>query len=157
MCTKNEITYTYDGNGNQTSRSDGTDKSVFTYDGSGALTRAVVKNGTETDTETYAYDWQGNRILKKTGSEEIHYVLDTNNWISHVIAETDASGQLTAHYTRGDDMLISQEQDGADAYYIYDGHGSVRMLADENSEITDRYDYDAYGVLTAKTGTAVNP
>ncbi|WP_394917857.1 RHS repeat-associated core domain-containing protein [uncultured Robinsoniella sp.] len=157
MCTKNYITYTYDGNGNQTSRSDGTDKSVFTYDGSGALTRAVVKNGTGTDTETYAYDWQGNRILKKTGSEEIHYVLDTSNWISYVIAETDASGQLTTHYTRGDDMLISQEQNSADAYYIYDGHGSVRMLADENSEISDRYDHDAYGVLTAKTGTTVNP
>lgn len=157
LLTENDITYTYDGNGNQTGRSEGTDQSVFTYDGSGALTRAVVKNGTGTDTETYAYDWQGNRILKKTGSQEIHYVLDTNNWIAHVIAETDASGQLKALYTRGDDMLISQERDGTDTYYIYDGHGSVRMLTDENSEVTDRYDYDAYGVLTEKTGTTINP
>lgn len=54
-------------------------------------------------------------------------------------------------------MLISQERDGTDAYYIYDGHGSVRMLADENSEVIDRYDYDAYGVLTGTTGTTVNP
>lgn len=157
LLQENDILYTYDENGNQTGRTDGNDQTVFTYDSSGKLTRVVIQNGTGTTTETYAYDWQGNRILKKTGSEEIHYIHDTNNWIAHVIAETDASGQLIAHYTRGDDTLISQERNGTETYYIYDGHGSVRMLADENSEITDRYDYDAYGELTAKTGTTVNP
>lgn len=157
LLQENDILYTYDENGNQTDRTDGNDQTVFTYDNSGKLTRVVIQNGTGTTTETYAYDWQGNRILKKTGSEEIHYIHDTNNWISHVIAETDASGQLIAHYTRGDDMLISQERNGTETYYIYDGHGSVRMLADENNDITDRYDYDAFGVLTAKTGTTVNP
>lgn len=157
LLQENDILYTYDENGNQIGRTDGNDQTVFTYDSSGKLTRVVIQNGTGTTTETYAYDWQGNRILKKTGSEEIHYIHDTNNWISHVIAETDASGQLIAHYTRGDDMLISQERNGTETYYIYDGHGSVRMLADENNDITDRYDYDAFGVLTAKTGTTVNP
>lgn len=42
---------------------------------------------------------------QKRGTLHSHYLLDTNNWIAHVIAETDASGQLTAHYSRGDDML----------------------------------------------------
>lgn len=157
LLQENDILYTYDENGNQTGRTDGNDQTVFTYDSSGKLTRVVIQNGTGTTTETYAYDWQGNRILKKTGSEEIHYIHDTNNWIAHVIAETDASGQLIAHYTRGDDTLISQERNGTETYYIYDGHGSVRMLADENNDITDRYDYDAFGVLTTKTGTTVNP
>lgn len=157
LLQENDILYTYDENGNQTGRTDGNDKTFFTYDSSGKLTRVVIQNGTGTTTETYAYDWQGNRILKKTGSEEIHYIHDTNNWIAHVIAETDASGQLIAHYTRGDDTLISQERNGTETYYIYDGHGSVRMLADENNDITDRYDYDAFGVLTTKTGTTVNP
>ena len=39
-------------------------------------------------------------------------------------------------YTRGDE-LISQERGEKVSYYLYDGHGSVRQLADETGKITD--------------------
>jgi RHS repeat-associated protein len=43
-------------------------------------------------------------------------------------------------------------------YYGYDGQGSVRLLTDGTAAapITDTYDYDAYGVLLAQTGTTQN-
>ncbi|MGH7603536.1 MAG: RHS repeat-associated core domain-containing protein, partial [Gemmatimonadaceae bacterium] len=31
--------------------------------------------------------------------------------------------------------------------YVYDGHGSVRALTDPNGNVTDTYDYDAFGNL----------
>ena len=82
-------------------------------------------------------------------------MLDTNSSLTQVLAELNADGTEKAYYTRGTD-LISQERDGKISYYLYDGHGSVRQLADENGSVTDTYDYDAFGNLTNSTGNTVN-
>ena len=59
------------------------------------------------------------------------------------------------YYTRGDE-LISQECDGKKSYYVYDGHGSVRALADESGKVTDTYVYDAFGNLISSVGNTRN-
>lgn len=59
------------------------------------------------------------------------------------------------YYTRGDE-LISQERDGKKSYYVYDGHGSVRALADESGKVTDKYVYDAFGNLISSVGSTKN-
>ena len=59
------------------------------------------------------------------------------------------------YYTRGDE-LISQECDGKKSYYVYDGHGSVRALADESGKVTDTYVYDAFGNLISSVGSTKN-
>ncbi|MBL4827248.1 MAG: hypothetical protein JKY66_05980 [Spongiibacteraceae bacterium] len=41
-------------------------------------------------------------------------------------------------------------------YYQYDGLGSTRSLSDENGNITDRYDYEAFGEVLNQTGTTKN-
>jgi RHS repeat-associated protein len=41
-------------------------------------------------------------------------------------------------------------------YFVYDGGGSVRALADESGVIADRYTYDAFCVLLAHQGTSDN-
>jgi RHS repeat-associated protein len=38
----------------------------------------------------------------------------------------------------------------------YDGHNNVRYLTDVNGNVTDTYDYDAFGNLTAASGDTVN-
>src|SRR5579885_2908853 len=43
------------------------------------------------------------------------------------------------------------------SYYLYDGHGSVRALADTSGNVTDTYDYDAFGNLIHSTFTSVPP
>ena len=48
------------------------------------------------------------------------------------------------------------ERNGETWYYIYDGHGSVRHLADSNGSLTDSYTYDAYGTLLEKEGITEN-
>ena len=72
-----------------------------------------------------------------------------------VVAETDRNGEETVYYTRGDELL-SMERDGEAWYYLYDGHGSVRILTNEAGRITDRYRYDAYGNLLEKEGDSKN-
>lgn len=42
------------------------------------------------------------------------------------------------------------------SFYNYDGHGSVRNLTNSNAQITDTYDYDAFGNLIAQTGNTSN-
>ena len=42
------------------------------------------------------------------------------------------------------------------SYYVYDGHGSVRALTDGSGNVTDTYDYDAFGNVTHQTGATPN-
>ena len=71
------------------------------------------------------------------------------------MAETDKDGRETANYTRGDELL-SVEKGGKIWYYLYDGHGRIRLLTSEAGRITDRYAYDAYGNLLQKEGNTEN-
>ena len=150
------IIYTYDGAGNRTGKVDGSETATYVYDGSNRLIRATVQEGQNVTIEEYGYDWQGNRTKKVTEGDTVNYLVMTNNWISHVVAETGSTGNLLAYYTRGGDQLISQTRGSETSFYLYDGHGSVRMLADSSGTVTDTYTYDAYGVMTAKTGQTEN-
>ena len=58
-------------------------------------------------------------------------------------------------------MCISLEastENGAreERYFIYDGHGSTRLLTNENGAVTDRYSYDGYGNLLERKGNTEN-
>ena len=72
-----------------------------------------------------------------------------------MLAELDYDNAEKCFYTRGDE-LISQERDGKKSYYVYDGHGSVRALADESGKVTDKYVYDAFGNLISSVGSTKN-
>jgi RHS repeat-associated protein len=117
-------------------------------------TRVVVDDG-KTITETYIYDYAGRRISKNTDGKIVNYLVDTSGMLSHVLAEYDNDDNLIVYYTRGAD-LISLEREGKKHYYLYDGHNSVRMLLDEEGNLTDTYIYDAFGNLLDRTGTTEN-
>ena len=63
--------------------------------------------------------------------------------------------QPIATYTYGDD-LISYHQGTGSQYYLYDALGSTRALTNENGQITDSYNYDAFGANTEHQGTSNN-
>ncbi|MBL8195748.1 MAG: RHS repeat-associated core domain-containing protein [Blastocatellia bacterium] len=89
------------------------------------------------------------------------YLTDTNNvtGLPQVVEELQ-NGQVVRQYSYGADGLISMRQlinnEWVVSFFIKDGHGSVRMLTDVNGNITDTYDYDAFGNLVAKTGNTPN-
>ncbi|MGN0682351.1 MAG: RHS repeat-associated core domain-containing protein [Oscillospiraceae bacterium] len=96
-----------------------------------------------------------NRIAKIDELSTTYYLVDTNGALSQVLAEYDENGSLTTYYTRGEE-LISQERNGVKSYYLYDGFDSVRMLTDDEGNVTDTYTFDAFGNLTESTGDTEN-
>lgn len=106
--------------------------------------------------ESYTYDYAGNRTSKTVNENDtVYYVNDTSGSLTMVAAETDKDGKETTYYTRGDELL-SMERDGEIWYYLYDGHGSTRILTNEAGRITDHYSYDAWGSLLEKEGDTEN-
>ena len=118
----------------------------------------MKKSGTAGN-ETYRYDAEGVRRSKTTvrGDErnEIFFVSDTSNELSQTLAETDEKGNILATYSWGD-TLLSQTREAKTSTYLYDGHGNVRGLLDDEGKLTDTYAYNAYGELTEKTGETEN-
>src|SRR5262249_45376766 len=76
----------------------------------------------------------------------------------NVIEEVDGSGSLIAHYTQSMsiDELLAETRSGSSAYYEQDGLGSVTSLTDSTGAILASYTYDAFGNMTASTGSFVN-
>jgi len=111
------------------------------------------------------YDGDGNRVQKTVtdafGTRTTRYLVDQNNLTgySQVLEELDASNNVTVAFTVGLDV-ISQTRftptNEVTHYFGYDGHGNTRFLTDTNGVITDRWDYDAYGNIIARSGSTFN-
>ncbi|MDP0499535.1 MAG: hypothetical protein Q7P63_05480 [Verrucomicrobiota bacterium JB022] len=122
----------YDFNGNTTLSPAGTD----VYDYRNKLIRRTTGSGEVIDV---SYDDYGDRFAKTVGDATTYYLVDRNNLTgySQVLEELveDFTGSLTVEkvYAFGHD-LISQTQLRSNAwetsYYLYDGLGTVRALAD---------------------------
>ncbi len=143
-------TYEYDLNGNLIRVIGSAQSALYEYNSENKLVKATVQNGVLVTEETYTYDYSGNRTSKTTHrsdgvTEYVKYIND-NSSLTNVLAEIGSEGSVQAYYTIGAD-LISQERDGNVSVYLYDGHGSVVGLANENGKVTDTYAYDAFGNL----------
>jgi len=55
------------------------------------------------------------------------------------------------------DPLVFSSVGGYRRHYLYDGLGSTRQLLNDSQTVTDTYSYEAFGNLTASTGTTANP
>lgn len=139
----------------------------YEYDQLYRLVKETTTDSLGTKTTQYSYDLNSNRLSKDEDDKKTkynynelnqlilednkHYVYDDNGNLTKVSID----GVLIAYYTRGAD-LISLEREGKKHYYLYDGHNSVRMLVDEEGNITDTYTYDAFGNLLDITATTEN-
>ena len=149
------IVYEYDLNGNTVRMTSPSKSALYVYNAENRLIRATVQSGNNVSVEEYRYDYAGNRIAKSSEGEYTKYLLDINGELTYVLAEMNFDNTEKCYYTRGDE-LISQERDGKKSYYVYDGHGSVRALADESGKVTDKYVYDAFGNLISSVGSTKN-
>jgi len=69
------------------------------------------------------------------------------------------NGAVTRTYAYGLQRISENQQIGGTwtpSFYGYDGHGNVRFLTNAAGAITDTYTYDAFGLLTATTGSTPN-
>ena len=159
LVSDSKTTYEYDLNGNLIRVIGTAHSALYEYNSENKLVRATVQNGVFVTEESYTYDYAGNRTSKTThkSNGEFEYVkyLNDNSSLTNVLAEIDENGTVKCVYTIGAD-LVSQERDGKVSVYIYDGHGSIVGLANENGAVTDTYCYDAFGNLLKSTGSTKN-
>jgi RHS repeat-associated protein len=151
--------YGWDADGNLTTKSG---EATYSWDTEDRLVRVTKTDGTVVE---HTYDFDGVRVQTVTtpsgGSPSTtNYLVDTSRSLSHVVAETDATGALVAHYVRGDDLLaVMRPNSGGwtSRFYHSDHLGSVRRLTDETGMVTDGYTYTAFGTLLAHNGTDPQP
>jgi len=110
---------------------------------------------------SYAYNHSGMRVRSNSTVNGIAsnrvFLLDEMNHTGYAqILEETNNGSLIKSYTIGDDVLSQSSTVGV-RHFVYDGHGSTRMLTDITGAITSRYDYDAYGIMVGGNPNVANP
>mgnify|MGYP006169580905 CR=1 FL=1 len=143
--------YTYDANGNTLTESSSSGTTTYNWDARNRLIEATTPNGTL----LFGYDINGIRTSRSEGGITTNYVVDHNQQYAQVLAEIE-NGFTTKQYTYGDDLLSQTEGAGQERFFLYDGLGTTRALADGAEAVTDTYAYEAFGELLASAGSSDN-
>jgi RHS repeat-associated protein len=151
--TDEPASYSYDNNGNLIGRTVNGVATTFDYD----FENRLVSQTTNGSTVQHIYDGRGNRIARIDNGTATRYVLDYGRDMSHVLCETDGSGEITAYYIHGPQIAGRIGTDGSVRYYHSDHIGNIVALTDGSQNITDKYAYTPFGIPAGKQGTTVNP
>jgi RHS repeat-associated protein len=171
--TDGTTTYVYDANDRLVNASLGGQTTQFTYDNNGSM--KTRSSGTQTVTYDWINDGENRLIGASDGTSQTQFVYDAfgkrvatidqgtrTNYLSasiwglpEVLMEYDASGNITADYTQGMGTVRSR-RDNREVFHHTDGLGSTVALTDTVGLVTDRYTYDAYGVMLEHQGTFGN-
>ncbi len=148
---------TYDGAGNTTL---GTSLSLANTDSYDAENHLILRGTNTAPVVQIDYDAFGNRVKKTAGGTTTWYLVDDQSpsGYSQVVAEFNSLSSAPLRTYAYGLSLIDIVGSGTTSYALTDGQGSVRALFSDTSaaSLTDNYDFDAYGVLTASTGSTVN-
>lgn len=149
-----QFSYTYDANGNLTSKTDlvSLDTTTYSYDAQNQLVRIDFPGGAFVE---YAYDALGRRIQKTDGTIATKYVYDGED----IVLEFDGADALQASYTHGDrrDQPLLMDRGGQTFFYHADHLGSLRLLTDSLGAAVNSYGYDSYGNFESRAETVSNP
>ncbi len=142
----------YDANGNTVNS--GGIASVYDFEN-----HLIQKGGV-----TIVYDGDGERVEKIAAGVTTKYlVADLNPTGDAQVVMENLSGSgshdTSRSYFYGLERISQYRQFSGGtqtSYYVYDGHGSTRALTDQTGNVTDTYDYDAFGNEIHSTGTTPN-
>ena len=154
-----EEVYAYDAGNHLLSHMKDGIKTVYEYDRAGNLLKG--------DKAAYSYDafnrqtsvetFDGNIQINHYDAEGLRHEMEENgrlvqfifNPAKEVVTETE--DRTVLRYIRGSE-LIARNTDAVRTYYHYasDEMGSITHVTDEEGNILNRYEYDAWGNLTAE-------
>jgi RHS repeat-associated protein len=145
--TQNVISYhyIYDAQGN--TLSDG--ENNYTYDALNRIAQVTTKAG---DIQRNHYDAEGLRHQMEENGELVSFLYSDRE----AILEEDTAGNRV-RYIRGHELLAS-DCAAARTYYHYasDEMGSITHIVDEEGEIRNCYEYDAFGNFVVQEETVKN-
>jgi RHS repeat-associated protein len=160
-------TYSYDDEGNLTSKVNLSDNSstVYGWDNRNRLVAMTQKdgNGDVTQTILYRYDAFNRRIAKVidadgsgSGAAQVERMVYNGNDIALTF---DGNGTQTHRYMYGvgvDAIASDEDATGTVRWAMSDHQGSVRDVIDSNGSILNHIVYDSYGQVESETNTAVD-
>lgn len=151
------VMFTYDNNGNTTSKIDSNGTTNYTWDYENRLTSVTLPGSG--GTATFKYDPFGRRIQKAFTQNG---TTTTTNYLhngDNVVETVDQNGNVLARFDQSlsiDEPLAESTSDGID-YYEQDGLGSVTSLTNSAGIVAQTYTYDSFGNTTNSSGNVVNP
>jgi RHS repeat-associated protein len=139
----NVSSYEYDDNGAIVSKDAGGDPNhYYSYDLRGRLAQLQVENGV---TLNYLYNPDGIRVRAAVqAGSTTDYLIDPYNHTGYAQVLKEV-GNANTVYIYGLDALAHAAGTNEPKYLLYDGHGSVRQLANFAGLVTNAFAYDAYG------------
>ena len=107
------------------------------------------------------YDGDGNRVVRTEGATTVRYLVDDLTPTGYVqVAEEVVAGSVAQAYVHGPQRVSQRQLVGgvwSFSYYGYDeSMGSARLVADAAGSATDRYSYDGFGNVVARSGSTAN-
>ena len=167
-----ETAYEYDGLGRlKTTAEPGNVQRAYTYDDRNNRSSVTTSGPLYENTEDMSYEYDGlNRLTKATGSHTATYQYDADGirqsktvdglTTTHVLDGTDVAADITGadktEYVRGIN-LICMKKNGQMYYYLFDAHGNVVQMVDQNGNIVNNYTYDEWGNTKSQTEGIENP
>ena len=148
-------TFTHDANGRLTKVESAIGSVSYAYDYEDRLLQVAPSSGGAP--VQYGYDADGNRVSRAEGTSITRYVFDLSTSLPNVLLETDGSGLIQASYVYVDGELLAMKRGGVVSYVHADPFGSVRLLTDAGGNVSDTFDYDAFGSPTSHTGSVEMP
>jgi RHS repeat-associated protein len=147
LLTAGGTTYQYDLDGFLTTKTEGTDVTIYDYSSRGELLSVSLPDGR---TIEYVHDPLGRRIAKKIGGAIVVKYL----WqgLTRLLAVYDGSDNLLMRFEYADDRVpVSMTRGGGTYYLTYDQVGSLRVVADSVGNVVKRINYDSFGNIIADT------
>jgi RHS repeat-associated protein len=132
--------YTFDEQGQTTSRTDASGTTTYGWDARGRLTTATLSNG---QTVSYSYDAFGRRTSRTADNVTTSFIYDGND----VVIDKAADGSAV-DYVNGLSIDEKLKQSGGNAgalYFLHDHLGSVQALTDASGNTIERKSYEAFG------------
>jgi RHS repeat-associated protein len=143
VSTTETIDYYYDLNGSLIQKSVvGGDVTDYAYNLQNRLSEVRLNNIFVAD---YLYNPDGICVERYDGTDTTAYLIDPANHTGYpqTLKESDSSNSRV--YIIGSDVLGQADGSSGMKSFLYDGHGSVRQLANDNGTVAESYGYDAYG------------
>ena len=134
-------TYSYDLDGNLTSKTEGGQTWTYSYNDDNRLVEVVDGDNNLTQ---YEYDAFGNRTVTIYNGQRTEYLIDPFGY-GDVIAEYDDDGNLIGRYDHGIGLVSRTDANNNQSFYDFDGNGSTAALTGQAGTELNSYAYRPFG------------